>query len=99
MLQRELHEHALRETIDAELTKITLQPAHHDRLEILLPLDRHAAREPDGVEDLEERAEGGEDHENLEDHEGRGDPEVPPPRLKQLEEPSSGVGCRPHDTA
>jgi len=55
--ESELHEDAARKLLDAELTQVALEPAHHDRLEVFLALDRDAAREPDRIEDLQQRAE------------------------------------------
>ncbi len=43
--------------LDPELPQIFLEPAHHDRVELLLPAHGHTAREALRIEDLEERRE------------------------------------------
>lgn len=52
--QRELNEHPAREPLHTELAPFALQPPHHHRLEILLPLDWHASGEAHWIEDLQQ---------------------------------------------
>jgi len=53
----ELHEDAVGHALDAELLEVALEAANHDRREVALALDGHAAGEAHRVEDLEQRAE------------------------------------------
>ncbi len=56
--ERELHEQAVGEAaLVDDLTQVPLEPADHHRVEILPALDRGAAGEAGGIEDLEQGAE------------------------------------------
>jgi hypothetical protein len=57
VLERDLNEETLGEAVDAECAQVALQAADHDGLEVFLALNRDAAREAHGIEDLEKRAE------------------------------------------
>ena len=48
--ERELHQQSAREALGSELPEVALEAAHHDRIEVLLPFDRNASGETQGIE-------------------------------------------------